>query len=506
METAIYCRVSTEEQAQEGFSIRAQEQKLKDYARIKDWSIYNIYIDEGISGKNLTQRPAIQEMMTAVKTGLVKNVLVFKIDRLTRSTADLIYLTDLFNQYDCAFNSLTESIDTDTPSGRMFLKIIGIFAEFERENIVERSKVGIERKVREGYTIGGHVSYGYDRPKGQKIQTVNDEQAEIVREIFDMYVNQGLSITAITRRLNVRNVASKYNDNWETTSIRRLLSNCNYVGKVRHHVNDKHEYSADGKHESIISQEIFDNAQKLLENNRKASPRKTPREENYFSGFIKCGICGSNMTPHSTYKKNKDGSQTITCSYVCKKKAVKACIASSISHKKFEIGFEKYIERIAELNVSDEIKIETATQKKQKSMEQIKAYENKERQLITKEREAIALYVSNEMAFDSYREVKKIVDKEKELIKIELERLKATTEEEVELNKADIIGDLYKNWTLLSPVERRQFLTKFVKKIELVVEKKEGSHLGTAKILDIEFQVFNNKNIKPSVRRTLKSR
>ena len=154
METGIYVRVSTEEQAQEGFSIRAQEQKLKDYARIKDWSIFNIYIDEGISGKNLVDRPAMQEMISDVRSGAVKNVLVFKIDRLTRSTADLLYLVDLFNELKCAFNSLTESIDTQTPSGRMFLKIIGIFAEFERENIIERSKVGIERKIREGYTIG----------------------------------------------------------------------------------------------------------------------------------------------------------------------------------------------------------------------------------------------------------------------------------------------------------------------------------------------------------------
>ena len=88
METAIYVRVSTEEQAQEGFSIRAQEQKLKDYARIKEWSIYNIYTDEGISGKSINERPAVQQMIADIKSGHVKNVVVFKIDRLTRSTGD----------------------------------------------------------------------------------------------------------------------------------------------------------------------------------------------------------------------------------------------------------------------------------------------------------------------------------------------------------------------------------------------------------------------------------
>ena len=112
METGIYLRVSTEEQAQEGFFIRGQEQKLKDYANIKDWSIYKIYADEGISGKNITERPAMNELIADIKAGKVKNVLVFKIDRLTRSTADLLYLVELFNEYDCAFNSLMESIDT----------------------------------------------------------------------------------------------------------------------------------------------------------------------------------------------------------------------------------------------------------------------------------------------------------------------------------------------------------------------------------------------------------
>ena len=105
LETGIYVRVSTEEQAQEGYSIRAQEEKLRDYARLKEWLVYKIYMDEGISGKNITERPAINEMLEDIEKGKVKNVLVFKIDRLTRNTADLISLIDLFNDHDCAFNS-----------------------------------------------------------------------------------------------------------------------------------------------------------------------------------------------------------------------------------------------------------------------------------------------------------------------------------------------------------------------------------------------------------------
>jgi site-specific DNA recombinase len=119
----VYCRVSTEEQAKEGFSIRAQQDKLKDYIKIKGWELEGIYIDDGISGKNITDRPEVNRLISDVVKGNVENVLVFKIDRLTRSTKDLISLMDLFNEKKCAFNSLMESIDTHTPSGRMFIKV-----------------------------------------------------------------------------------------------------------------------------------------------------------------------------------------------------------------------------------------------------------------------------------------------------------------------------------------------------------------------------------------------
>ena len=133
LSTGIYVRVSTDEQAQDGFSVRGQTEKLKSYAMLKDWDIFDIYADEGISGKNLVDRPAINRLIEDIENGKVNNVLVFKVDRLTRNTQNLLELVELFEEYNCAFNSLTESIDTDTPSGRMFLKIIGIFAEFERD-------------------------------------------------------------------------------------------------------------------------------------------------------------------------------------------------------------------------------------------------------------------------------------------------------------------------------------------------------------------------------------
>ncbi len=358
--TGIYVRVSTEEQAQEGYSIRAQEQKLKDYARIKDWGVYNIYADEGISGKNIVERPAINSLIEDIKNGKVNNVLVFKIDRLTRNTADLITLINLFNEYDCAFNSLSESIDTKTASGRMFVKIIGIFAEFERENIIERTKIGFERKVREGYTLATRVpSYGYDRKIGEKVQTINEAEAIIVREVFDMFTNQHLSFLEISDILNERKIPTKENAVWHSRTIKNMLTNCNYIGKVRYATKDeKRHFETEGVHEPIISQELYEKTQNLIKKIKTKSYTKRPKEENYFSGVLFCSKCGGRLVTHGSYRKNDKGKMIGSNSYRCSNYIKHTCNASNVSHNRVERAFINYINNIEDFTVIDEIEIE----------------------------------------------------------------------------------------------------------------------------------------------------
>jgi len=482
METGIYLRVSTEEQAQEGFSIRGQEQKLKDYAGIKDWSIYKIYADEGISGKNITERPAMNELIADIKAGHVQNVLVFKIDRLTRSTADLLYLVELFNTYDCAFNSLMESIDTQTASGRMFLKIIGIFAEFERENIIERVKLGVERKVKEGYCISSHPSYGYDKPKGQKLLTVNEAEADIVREIFDMYVKQGLSQNKIAKVFNLRGLRTKEGSVWAGSNIKSILSNHTYVGKVRHHVNDKSKsYIGDGLHEAIISDELFEEAQELLIKNAKASPTKQPKEHSFFSGIIVCPDCGYPMKTHHADKS------TAYVNYRCRMKSVSMCNASGMSHKKVELAFQEYIDRIELFSEADRLELQEQEQLREQNQQIIQQYQDKLRQLDRKEKEILQLYVNNDIDFEIYRNMKNQVDSDRQTVKTELARLNAQEEQEPEINKEDIITELKRNWISLTNTEKRQFLVRFVKRIVAVNEIPEGKTHGTVRIISVEY-------------------
>jgi len=492
METGIYVRVSTEEQVKEGYSIRGQEQKLKDYARIKDWEIFDVYIDEGISGKNITERPEINRLIDDVKNGCVKNVLVFKIDRLTRSTSDLIYLVDLFNEHGCAFNSLMESIDTQTASGRMFLKIIGIFAEFERENIAERIILGRERKVNEGYTLCSYMaSYGYDRPKGQKIQTINEREAQVVREIFDMYMKQGVNIRQIARRLNLREIPTKQDSQWTAQAVKSVLKNSNLVGDVRHHyLDEERAYTVKGQHEQIISQELFDKVQRKLVKNSHVSPTKQPMEENYFAGFLVCAECGYKLYPHNMFSTLKDGTRQFLGNYACGNTIVGACEASEMSAKKLEQAFLEYLKGIAEFEEDNTIQLREQEQQKQERQALIASYEEKLRQLEAKGREALDFYVTNVFSVEEYRRVKRRIDDDKQTLCAELERLQVEAEEIVD-NRLEIAKNFQENWVGLSNVDKRMFLMQFVERI-VVKNEKQGETNGRAKrkvkIFDVVFK------------------
>lgn len=490
LETGIYVRVSTEEQAKEGFSIRAQEQKLKDYARIKEWAIHKIYIDEGISGKNITDRPQINQLIKDIKKGLVKNVLIFKIDRLTRNTSDLIYLINLFNEYNCAFNSLCESIDTQTPSGRMFIKIIGIFAEFERENIVERTKLGFERKVKEGYSLCTRIaSYGYTRNIGDKIQKINEKEAVIVREVFDMFVHHGKSFLDIAKNLNERNIPTKENSVWIARSIRNMLTNCNYIGKVRYATKDEERnFEVQGNHEPIISNELYEEAQELISKISKKSYTKRPKEENYFSGVLYCAKCGARLVTHNDYYKNKNGEKIFRGGYRCSNYIRKTCSASNISQKNVETAFMDYIEQIEDFSAINEIQLEENRKAKDNNSKLIEKLNNQLKNLENKEKEILSSYVDNNLNFDRYIQLKDYIEDEKYKVCKQLEEVSAIEEdtEEMIIKKEDIIKNLKENWTFLTNEEKRLFLIKFVDKIMIVNEMK-NSRRGIAKITDIKF-------------------
>lgn len=327
--TGIYIRVSTEEQANNGYSIRAQEEKLTSYANIKDWKVVDLYIDEGISGKNVSDRYELVRLIDDIKKGKVNNVLVYKIDRLTRSTKDLIDLVELFNKYNCSFNSLNESIDTKTSTGRMFIKIIGIFAEFERENIVERVKLGLERKVKEGYTIASkNISFGYRKDKGKKIQEIEENEALVVNEIYDLFLS-GNNYTEIANYLNDRGITTKNKKKWSYKTVKLILNNPNYIGNVRYGINTSKYFEVVGRHKSIISLNKYNMVKEKI-NDMKF-------KNSIFTNKVKC-VCGKKMVMKRTYYFSKSGNKIIYIRYICSNVN---CSVKGISEKTLDRDFSR---------------------------------------------------------------------------------------------------------------------------------------------------------------------
>jgi site-specific DNA recombinase len=516
LRTGIYVRVSTDEQAQEGFSIRAQTDKLKAYSLLKDWEIYDIYSDEGISGKNIVDRPAINRLIDDIADGKVNNVLVFKVDRLTRSTKNLLELVELFEECGCAFNSLTESIDTDTPSGRMFLKIIGIFAEFERENLVSRLKLGFERKAKEGYTLANNIiSYGYDKPKGQKIQTINIEEAKILKEIYSLYIDKNKSMTQIARILNQRKIPTKTNaPAWDVSTIKSILTNPTYIGKVRYSTEDPNRYfEAQGHHERLISDEQFYLAQEKIKNMPQISRTKRPKEEHYFCGVLTCSACGSKLTTHNYTVKTGEKKCTYRCfRNTTHKPAEITCKAPEISHEKVEKVFSEYIKNINDLTETDDINTDgNKAEKERELLEYIKNLEVKIINLQARKKSIMEQYVGEKITFEEYRGMLDVFNEKYQALEDELQRSRSQISEENEapqILKEDIILNLKENWDCLTNNERMMFLQRFIKKITVTVEKEQAKS-NIVRIDGIEFNTsFEPLDIdkKKSVKNTLRGR
>lgn len=269
MHTAIYARVSTEEQATEGFSIHAQKDKLTKYAEANDWDIVDYYVDDGISGKNLIDRSEVSRLIEDVKKGKINNVLIYKLDRLTRSVKDLIYLIELFDEYNCTFNSQTEKIDTSNAVGRMFVKIIGIFAEFERENLAERVTLGYEQKTREGNYTNCNGVFGYDYVVGKGILKVNELEASYVIKIYEWYLD-GDSMIKIANKLKDLNVPTKRGGRWNQSTVSSILTNPLYIGNIRYGVGRKNGFEVTGKNITpIISENLFYGVQNLIKKRKR---------------------------------------------------------------------------------------------------------------------------------------------------------------------------------------------------------------------------------------------
>lgn len=297
----IYVRVSTNEQAEDGYSIGEQTDKLKKYADIKGWQVYNVYTDAGFSGSNL-HRPGMQQLIEDCQDHLISTVLVYKLDRLSRSQRDtLALIEDTFNANDVAFLSLNENFDTSTPFGKAMIGILSVFAQLEREQIKERMSMGKVGRAKSGLYLGyGNAAFGYDYHDNQL--HVNELQAAVVRQIFDEY-EAGASTTKLRDRLNDAGHLGKDRD-WSYRTVRHVLENPTYMGDVRYRGK-----LYPGKQTALVTKEQFDHVQQQISERQdkayKQNNNPRPFQAKYMlSGLLRCGYCGATFAIAKSHTKN----------------------------------------------------------------------------------------------------------------------------------------------------------------------------------------------------------
>ena len=444
-----------------------------------------VFGDEGISGKDIDGRPAVKQMIADVTSGKINNVLVYKIDRLTRSTKNLIELVELFNNHRCAFNSLQESIDTSSATGRMFLKIVGIFAEFERENLAERVRLGVERKAKEGYVICNYMpSFGYNRENGNRIQEIDESEAATVKRIFEMYLHNDYNYTQIADMLTAESAPTKKGGQWLATTIKQILTNPNYVGKVRYGIEDATRYfEADGHHEPIIDENTYYQVQDKISKVKRVSRTKQPRSDVYFCGLLYCRYCGGKYTTHWNHKRGIAFS-----SYSGMRINENCCKGTTNSHKKVEAAFEQYIANIEDLSAFNS---NTQIDAPQDNGAEISTIAAEVRQIEKKTEEIISLFVSNTIDFETYQCMVKLSNERRGELQARLILLEnAQAAQGVSVTAADIITNFRENWAALNNEQRQAFLQKFIKKIVIHSEKADGGYFNEVIIDEVVFNEF----------------
>ena len=283
----IYVRVSTQEQAQEGYSIGEQEDRIKKYCSAMRWKVYKVYADPGFSGGSIN-RPALQQLIQDVKDHRINKVVVYKLDRLSRSQRDTLNLIeDVFNSNQVDFVSMSENFDTSSPFGRATIGILAVFAQLEREQIKERMSMGKDARSKTGKWMGaGKTPIGYDYKDGELI--VNDYEKMQVIKIFNLFLS-GASLRKIAVTLNESGLHNKYGK-WTNRSVGRVLSSRVYLGEVLFR-----DQWYPGNHERIIPEDDFKKSMQLLNTiKEKYTYNLRPgKAKSYLAGLLYCEKCGA---------------------------------------------------------------------------------------------------------------------------------------------------------------------------------------------------------------------
>lgn len=454
----LYIRVSTLEQASEGYSIEAQRDKLISYTKLMGWTIQDTYIDGGFSGTNMN-RPELQRLLENLES--IDIVLVYKLDRLSRSQRDILWLVEeKFMTHNAGFVSIIESFDTSTPFGKAMIGILAVFAQLERETIIERTKLGKERRAKEGYWNGGPSPIGYDLINGKLV--VNEYEAMQIKKIFELYKSYGQNKTA--EKLNAMGYKTKYGD-WKGRSIARIVSNPIYMGMV--HYKDA-VYK--GIHDPIITKKNFDEIQRVIGSRLKHSPS---RSKYLLGGLVWCGYCDARLkASFSNSGKGKNRFYYYVCYSVSKRPVHMVKDENCPGHYWKMKDLENIIiKEIKNIKLDKNKFIEHYTiyyDKKKNTPNKLKVLEDRIADIRCQTKKLMDLYQFNNIPIQSISERIEKLHQEKNSIEINISEYKKINlnEPKVPLDSLlDIFQDFDLIWDEAIMSEKKQILNILIKKI-----------------------------------------
>lgn len=453
---ALYERVSTTAQAEEGYSIGAQIDRLTKFAESKGYQVVNHYTDAGYTGSKL-DRPGLKKMIRDIEHSKIDVVIVFKLDRLSRSQKDTLYLIDdVFLKNNVEFVSMSESFDTSTAYGRAMLGLLSVFAQLERENIRERIKMTFAERARKGlYHGGSSIPSGYYMENG--LLKVNETEAFVVRRVFELYA-EGWSYEKIGDY-----IIEKYSGmfSFSPKSIVNMLKNSIFNQKIKYY--DK-EYQ--GIHERIISEELWEKVQIRLKRNLKIV--RSGRYTYLLTGIIYCAHCGAKMMAlngpklknghrygyYQCYSKRGTPEYMVVDHNCPAKKTYRADMIES-----------HVIDRLNKLTIE---KFEELVDAKQQDTSEIKTQINK---IDTQLNKLIELYQIDSIPIEILKTKTSKLSKEKSsLLKIldEMNESNQKKKDKLALNQKEKIIELKNfDWKNSSMEEKREIIYPLINKIEV---------------------------------------
>ncbi len=453
MTVAIYVRVSTEEQAKEGYSIGAQKDLLKAYCISQKWDNYKFYVDEGISAKD-TNRPQLQLMIDHIKEGMIKTVLVYRLDRMTRSVLDLHKLLETFEKHECAFVASTEPYDTSTAVGRLFITLVAAMAQWERENTGERISMVLDQKAQNGEWLS-QAPYGF---KKIDKKLYHDEDQMLILKDMIKKTKEGYSMRQLANYLNDSGIPTLRGYQWHITSIQGMLKNPALYGGMRW----KGKIYKN-RCEGIMTKEEHDYLLKLLSDRQ----HKKKRAVNSFFIYqmkVICPVCGNHLTSERYSYKRKDGSLYQHNRYRCQVCALARRPAVSCGEKNLEKSFVNYMRQLTIENIPQLEKEKDPSELLKSKIKRV------EKQREKYQRAWVNDLMTDDEFTDRMNETKKILGNWKE----ELASSQTSYEQHFDQSAVKkIVNDFNKNWEYLTSKEKHQFLNMFVEGIKFRNEKRQ---------------------------------